>query len=80
MQLYALLKSTKKTGEYHIFHCEQTTPTVCTISHKSICQKAVYSDGVWIASCVDEDVMRKECARIGQPACGICVSSLYANY
>ena len=76
------LKKKKNTKELHLFIGKMTSDNAgCTSVLLSICQKMDRAESESnIFSCETEVIARKKCAEIGKEVCGICVSSLYANY
>lgn len=74
------LKKKQNTEELHLFKGEMTNDG-CTSAQLSICKKMNKNESVGNKfACENENNARKKCAEIGREVCGICISSLYANY
>ena len=78
------IKKRSDTEELHLFEGQLNPPnseTKCTSESNSICGKMKWEKGTAGFSCeTDEKTVRQKCAEMGRKVCGICVSSLYADY
>lgn len=73
------LKKRKGTKEMHLFEGDFNEEP-CTSKAESICHKMKKSESIGnVFQCLDEQEAREECAEIGRPVCGDCVSRLYAT-
>ena len=75
------LKRKKDTQELHLFEGEMTEPGKCLPDSTSVCREMTRTESVEnIFSCSPVNEARTECAAIGRPVCGTCVSHLYTTY